>query len=101
MYDLQTINASQLATVTDRLLLQRGAARRRPGFLRVPPSLDLNVDLACAPPRVAPARPRRIGLGGAVLAALFMVVVVLSGVVANQHVSRAGFGDAAPAGLRP
>jgi hypothetical protein len=29
MYDIQTINADQLATVTDRLLLHRHAAKGR------------------------------------------------------------------------
>lgn len=72
MYDLQTINADQLATVTDRLLLHRGAKRRCPGLLR-PASPGPRFPLA-----QVHVRTRRVGLGDTVLASLFMVVVVLS-----------------------
>jgi len=97
VYDVQTINIDQLATVTDRLLLHCRAAKHRPGFLRVPRGSDGAQQRS----RVLSVRERRVGLGEWVLATLFLVVAVLSGVVAKQHISRVGFGDAAPHGLRP
>lgn len=40
MCDIARINAEQLATVTDRLLLRRGPAKRRASVLRAPRHLE-------------------------------------------------------------
>lgn len=81
MCDFSTINAEQLATVTDRLL-HRGAAKRGAKFLRVPPRLDLD----WTAPRITTVRPRWSGRDIiAVLATAVIAVIVLRSVVVAQR----------------
>lgn len=88
MRDLASINSDQLATVTDRLLLHRGAMKRRANTLRVPRRLVL----VAAMPAPATPSPRCGRLEAAALAICCAVAIALSGAAVGQRVAGARLG---------